>query len=350
MRICYLAEAPSVHVQRWAAWFARRGHQVHLVSLTYREVPGVQVYRFPPGGTIAFPNKIFALRRIVRSIEPDLLHAHQVVGYGLWGALAGFHPFVVSAWGSDVLVRPVESWTQALVLRYVLRRADFCIPVAHHLQAKLKDFGLRVELSEAIPMGVDLTVHSVFGYRRSSRFPAFLSTRSLEPIYDVATVVRASRWIFEANPEVRATIVGDGSRRSELEALARELRVDDRLKFCGRLPPETIFARLRETPVYVSASKSDGTSVSLLEAMSQGCFPVVSDIPANREWIMPGENGLLFPVGDAKGLASSVLEALDDESLLERAARLNIKLVAERGDLNLNLRRVERLYERILRP
>ncbi len=348
MLICYLGEASSVHVQRWASWFARRNHEVHLVSLSSREVPGVRVHPFPRGGALSFPRKALAIRRIVREIGPDLLHSHQAVGYGLWGALAGFHPFIVSAWGSDVLVRPKESWAQGRVLRYVIRKADFCIPVAAHLRERMRPFGLREERSEAIPMGVELDTYPPQPYLRGSRPPRFISVRALEPIYDLPTFVRASREILAADPDIRGSILGGGSLRAELEGFARRLGIADRLGFEGSLPPDRVMASLAAARVYVSTSKSDGASVSLLEAMARGCFPVVTDIPANREWIVSGQNGFLFPVGDSRALAASVLEAMGNESLLEGASRQNIATVRQRGDLNTNLERVEQICERLV--
>ncbi len=277
MRLCYFAEALSVHVQRWAGWFARRGHEVHLVSLSLRDLPGVRVHSFPAGNALAFPRKVLAVRRIVREIAPDLVHSHQAIGYGLWGAVAGHHPFVVSAWGSDVLVRPKESWVQRPVLRFVLRRADYCIPVAQHMLASLVPFGLRMDRCQAIPMGVELDRFPPLVFERGTRAPWFISTRALEPLYDV------------------------------------------------------------------------GASVSLMEAMARGCYPVVTDIPANREWVVDEVNGSLFPVGDAQALAARVTRALRDEDLLERASEKNIRQVRERGDLSINLARVEKIYQDLVK-
>lgn len=320
------------------------------MSLSSREISGVIGHPFPMGSAIALPRKVLELRRIVREINPDLVHAHQAVGYGLWGALSGRHPYVVSAWGSDVLIRPRESWVQGQVVRYVVRRADFCIPVARHLQERMVPFGLRPERCEAIPMGVELDRHPPRPYRAGTRPASFISTRALAPLYDLETLVRASKAIFAADPDVQGTILGDGPQRAALEGLSKELGVTSRLAFGGLVPEDRVVEALGSTPVYVSTSRSDGASVSLLEAMSQGCFPVATDIPANREWIVPGENGLLFPVGDAGALAAAVQSVLHDEEWLERASRHNIELVAQRGDLNRNLERVAAVYERLRAP
>ncbi len=349
MRICYLGEAASVHVRRWTQWFARRGHEVVLLSLRPAEIPGVRVVVLPfqRTGPAAFLSKVAAVRKLVRDLHPDLLHAHFAVGYGLWGAVAGWHPFVVSAWGSDVLVRPRESRVQGWVLRFVVRRADFCIPVAKHLEERMRAFGLRPEKSEAIPMGVDLGAFPPARDRPVVRSATFISTRSLEPIYDVAVLVRAAALLFRGHPSAQGTIVGGGSLRADLDALAAREGVSGKLQFEGPQPPERVMALLAQSRVYVSTSRSDGASVSLLEGMSQGCFPVVTDIPANREWIRDGENGYLVRVGDVEGLADRIGRAMTEDAILDRARAMNLALVGARGDLNRNLERVERIYERL---
>ena len=349
MRICLLGEAQSIHVKRWAGWFASRGDDVALVTLGLDSIPDVRIVRLPYAdrGASAFLRKTVAIRRLVRELDPDLVHAHQAVGFGLWGALSGRHPYVVSAWGSDVLVRPHESMAQNLILRYVLRKADFCIPVAAHLAHRLRRYGLRSDF-ETIPMGVDLRRYPPIAYESDRRPFRFVSTRSLEPIYDIPTLLRASRLILAADPRIEGRILGGGSLRADLEWFAREQGILGRLRFDGPVSPDGTMDALANARIYISTSRSDGTSVSLLEAMSRGCFPIATDIPANREWITDGANGSLFPVGDAKALADRVLEWMANDAALDLAGKTNIKLIRERGDLDANLSRVRAIYERLV--
>jgi len=99
VRVCLLGESRSIHMGQWAGWLASRGHEVILLTLGFDPIPGVQLVRLPfsERGSSAFPKKVAAVRRILREWNPDLVHAHQAVGFGLWGAVSGRHPFVVSA-------------------------------------------------------------------------------------------------------------------------------------------------------------------------------------------------------------------------------------------------------------
>jgi glycosyltransferase involved in cell wall biosynthesis len=105
---------------------------------------------------------------------------------------------------------------------------------------------------------------------------------------------------------------------------------------------------LGQSDIYVSTSLSDGTSVSLLEAMAAGGFPVVTDIPANREWIKDGENGFLVPVNEAGLLAKRIVSAIRDEDLLQRSRTDNLRTVEERALWPVTIRKTEGIYEELL--
>src|SRR5258708_32669943 len=126
MNICYLANVQSIHTQRWARHFARRGCEVTVVSFQSGVIEGIPVIQLPcisayrRIGIVLNLNKV---RQLVRQIDPDTLHAHYVTSYGLAGALADRHPLVITAWGTDVLVSPEESWICRQIVRFALGRA-----------------------------------------------------------------------------------------------------------------------------------------------------------------------------------------------------------------------------------
>ena len=111
MRICYLADAESIHVQRWADYFAQRGHEVHLISFKHSNIHNTIPHflrRLPFRLEVVslLLNSLpvfFQIKRLLQKIKPDIIHAHYVWEYGIAGALTRFQPFVISAWGSDVL-------------------------------------------------------------------------------------------------------------------------------------------------------------------------------------------------------------------------------------------------------
>jgi glycosyltransferase involved in cell wall biosynthesis len=222
----------------------------------------------------------------------------------------------------------------------VLARCDRVTSDAAVLTQAIAAFGVPSEHILTVPMGVEPGRFSA-GAKRAERPFVVLSTRRLERVYAVETLLSSFQLLSEEERggfELR--IAGNGSRERALHHLAGPLPV----AFLGWLATADLDHELERAHVYVSTSLSDSTSVSLLEAMAAGCLPVVSDIPANREWVRDGETGLLFACGDAPGLAACLRRAAGDAELRRRAALENRRTIAERANWDANMSLVERLF------
>ena len=90
---------------------------------------------------------------------------------------------------------------------------------------------------------------------------------------------------------------------------------------------------MRKAHIFASLSRSDGTSISLLEALACGLFPVLSDIPPNREWLDErAHNAALVPLDQPETLAAALEQAILDGDLRRKAAVFNRDLVSQRAD------------------
>ena len=355
MRLALLSNASVIHTRRWGDYFHARGHQVLLISLE----PGGD-YAYPvreltsriPWRFLRYPLAAGRVRALLHDFDPHLTNAHFVPNYGLIGALAGRHPLVVSVWGSDVLVSGRTSPLHAARVRYVLRRADYVTTDAQMLTRAACALGADPQRVLTVPMGVDPAP-----YRRARRAaeaqgeppPLVLSTRKLEPVYDLRTLVDALPALWAGKPALQVELIGDGPDRPALTERARAHAAAARvpstaIRFAGMVPHAAIAAALGRATIYVSTSVSDSTSVSLLEAMAAGAFPVVTDLEANREWITDGVNGYLIPVGSPAALAERVLAALADPALRARAAAENTRRIDARATWEKNMAEVERRF------
>jgi glycosyltransferase involved in cell wall biosynthesis len=150
----------------------------------------------------------------------------------------------------------------------------------------------------------------------------------LEPLYDPATFVRALAHLKRTGTPFQATMAGDGPLRREMEESSLRLGCADRISFVGLVDPERLRGLYREHEVYVSMSRTDSTSQSLLEAMAAGLYPVVSDIPGNTPWIGAPvaesgplrERGMAVPTADAYALARALAGVRDDAGADARVA------------------------------
>jgi glycosyltransferase involved in cell wall biosynthesis len=258
-------------------------------------------------------------------------------------------PVVVTAHGSDILVAPENNSLIRALVRFVLRRADAVTSVAEHITDRIVEMGVAREKILTFPMSVPGEWFVSGGSADEERNGAnvIFGNRSLYPVYDVEALVRAIPGIVEQAPDASVIIAGEGPEGERLASLARELGVAESVKFTGAIPHERMPEYLGSASVYVSAAHSDGASVSLLEAMACGAFPVVADIAANREWIEDGENGFLFPPGDADALAEKVLQCLRRPELRARAREVNARIIEQRARWSSNVEKLLALCERV---
>jgi len=341
MRICIIGNAGSPFGYEFAKAFMKRGHEAELFSVA--DVPpimdgvrvrGLGAKDFRPGKTrtrLPYLKAIRPIRRAVREYDPDIVMAVYLSSGALFGCLSGHRRVVVTALGSDVFTK-VGSRIWRGVLRWVTRRAVLVHTVSVPLAETLIE---RIDVPEekivVAPVGIDT---NQLAYVEPSRRPGegrIISTRGHNPVYDHPTLVEAMLALKARGVPCHLTFAS--ARDVELtEQVVRDRGAGDVVSFLGGYGFDELPSLLAGQDVYVSSSLSDGTSNSLLEALSTGMLPVVSDIPANRPWVEHGRNGLLFPPGDADALADRLEEALANADLRAAAAPINRRIAEERGD------------------
>lgn len=269
-----------------------------------------------PLHSLRYLSALGSVRREIRSFMPDVTVAHFLPNYGFLAALSGVRPFALVCWGSDLLVNAHRTPLHRARARYVLRRADWIHVDAAVLADAAVSLGAQRERVWTRAWGVDSAAFSPQGGPRPSREEArplrIVWTRQLERVYDPLTFVRALGILKRRGVPFRATIAGAGGLKGSVEALIREEGVERDVALEGFVGAPRLLEVYRGSDVYVSLSRSDSTSQSLLEAMAAGLFPVVSDIEGNREWVTHRREGYLVPVGDADATACAIAEAWKD--------------------------------------
>jgi glycosyltransferase involved in cell wall biosynthesis len=345
-----LGDARQVHLRRWGEYFAGHGYDVLAVSLEPADAFPTRFIHVPVPGflpdALRYPLGCLALRRIVGEFRPDVVSAHFVPNYGLMAALAFRGPWVLSAWGSDIMSVPEKSAFHRWRTRFVLDRAPWVTSDAQVLTEKIHCFGVPVDHILTFPYGVDTGLFSP-GAPPAQPGPLILSNRKLETLYRIDVVIDAFSAVREALPDAALTVAGDGAEKVKLVQRADSSMGVARIRFIGDVTHDRMPALLREHHIYVSTSPADTTSVSLLEAMAVGLFPIVTDIPANREWITDGENGRLVPPGEATRLAVAIIDAWRDSDLRQRAREHNARIIAARGRWVESMRPVHELFDRL---
>ena len=304
-----------MHARRWAEALAGRGHELLWLSLTSAEGDGAvpaQVVGRPSGiRALATLGARSAVRAAARGFRADVTVAHFLPNYGWLAHLAGLKPWMLVCWGSDLLINARRTPFHRARARQVLRSAGVIHVDAEVLAEAAIALGAPADRVWTRAWGIDTEAFRPEGAEAGSRL-RILWTRMLEPLYDPATFVRALGFLRRRGVDFEATMAGVGPLRDAMAHLALDEGVGDRIRFAGWVPSDRLPALYREHDVYVSLSRSDSTSQSLLEAMSTGMAPVVSDIAGNREWVLHRERGLLVPVGDDIAVACALEELARD--------------------------------------
>ncbi|MBA3341139.1 MAG: glycosyltransferase family 4 protein [Gemmatimonadaceae bacterium] len=284
-----------------------------------------------------FASSVRSLRLIARECDADLILTLYGGSLAATAFLSRFRPYIVYVVGSDVLL---ATTLQKLVARITLTCSAAVLANGRHLARRVTGLAPRANVAP-LYLGVDLADYSPT--REKPQRLSFVCTRGFLDVYDNATIVRALSLLRDVPADLTISFLSSGPLLAETERLADNLISPfwrDRVIFRGGTPHDQLRNIVKAGSFYLSASLSDGTSSSLLEAMASGLIPIVTDIPANREWIIHEKNGLLFSTGDHNGLAERIRRAIRHEPWMENARLANRKLVEERADANVSMRKL----------
>lgn len=353
LRLLVLSNGGVGHTERWVDYFADRGDDVHLASIESGVPTRAVEHRLPsllPVPMLRYPAALPWVARLAKRVDPDVVVGHFVPNYGFLCALLGRRPFVCVAWGSDVLLNPARSRFHRWRARYTLERADVVLSDADMLTRAIEAQGIRPRRIETYTFGVD-TARFRPGEGPKTDPPVILSYRQLLPLYHVDLLVRAVPLLRQRTDRpFRVRIIGEGTERPALIRLAEELGVSDVVHFVeGRLDDDTLIREIQNASIYVSTSRSDTTSVSLLEAFACGVAPVVTDIPGNREWIEEGVSGYLIPLERPEYLADRLEDLLAHPERRDAFVARNVRAVRSRADWARNMNRTRAMLDDLVR-
>ncbi|MBN8487858.1 MAG: glycosyltransferase [Burkholderiales bacterium] len=347
--LLFFADAGSVHTRRWVGAMVERGWRCTVASRQAHEIPGAEVIALnTPDGRLPWFAAVPRVRALVRSLAPDLVHGHYVTSYGFWAACAAQgRPLVLSAWGSDILVTPRRSRLAHALTGWTLRRADLITADSQDMLDAIGAWRPRAPVRQIL-WGAD--TDKFRPQPRAVRPLRIVSLRNWEPLYQIDVLLRALALLDERAPGLAPELhlLGGGPDEAALRALGEGLGLSPRLHWHGRVPEDRLAEVVRQAHLSVSVPLSDATSVSVLESMAAGLAMVVSDLPANRQWI-DDRGGRIVPVANAPALAQALQSLLGDPQALESMGRHNRQRVHPEAARATQMDRMDHLYRGLLR-
>ncbi|NOH00720.1 MAG: glycosyltransferase family 4 protein [Chloroflexi bacterium] len=361
LKILYFSLGYSTHDHRFLKAIVDGGHEAFFVQLEGnmrqiedRPVPEGVTQVIWKGGKKPFrshdlPSLTFDFRRLTREIKPDLVHAGPIQTCAFIAVLAGARPLLTMSWGFDLMDDVHKSKWQEWITHYVLRNTDFFASDANVTRDKAIAYGMDPEKMIVIPWGVDLDHFKPNTDRWSQKTEHFtlFCNRSWEIRYGVDVLARAFVKVAQQKDNVDLILLSGGSQGANIRRILQSGGVLERVTFGGQISQTDLPRWYDMADLYISPSHVDGSSVSLMEALACGLPCLVSDIPANQEWVEEGVNGWLFRDGDADHLAEKILAAMNQREKLPEVGRTARRSAERRADWKKNAAALMEVYRNL---
>ena len=342
MKLIYFSLGYSTHDHKFLKAISDGRHEVHFVQLEgnqrqveSRSVPENVKQVIWKGGREPFRwGNLFKLvrdfRRLVKEIQPDLIHAGPIQTCAFIAVLSGFRPILTMSWGFDLMDDVHKGRIWEFATRYTLKRSTFFTSDANVTKDKAVAYGMNPENTIVFPWGVDLNHFKPANLQPSTDKQTFtiFCNRSWETRYGVDVLAKAFVKVAQQKDNVDLILLAGGSQGAKIRQIFQSGGVLDRVTFGGQVSQPDLPSWYHMADLYISPSHVDGSSVSLMEALACGLPCLVSDIPANKEWVVENENGWLFHDGDPDHLAEKILTAIEQKDGL-KAIQSNARSTAE---------------------
>lgn len=335
-KILLLSSVGSFHTERYFNELKRQGCEVLLASVENGSTDHTPLVNLTGVANIDYYLSIGRVKKLIAEFQPDLVCAHYACGYGMLAARAMKAislPLVLVLWGSDVLIVPQKSTYHRGKTVTALKRADLVYGDSQYLLDQAERLH-RLKQAAVAQWGIEqeyLALHKK-SYALSKPLKIIVP-RLQEGVYNNSFIVESLAELL-AKGAVQLTLAGFGSQFEPIKSQCAPL--GNKVTFYPKLSRTEFLELMAEHDIYLSASRSDSSPVSLIEAMALGLIPVAADIEGVREWLT-GETGFLFPQHDAATLRNMIEKLIADNDPHEQMRLNNLEQVEQRAIFEISM-------------
>lgn len=329
----------SIHVSSYINALSETEDELYLLAeepCSFGDVKKEFYVNFRSLNPLTLFKNINKLKDIILGLKPDIIHIHQVnrLAYFVSRTAAKLNiPIITTAWGSDVLLIPQKNAFFHFLVKQTLKRSAYVTADSKNMIFAMNQI-VKSEKYILLQYGID-------PIESSEKEKVIFSNRLHEPLYRIDSIINYFNDFQKKNPDWKLIVAGSGSETEKLKDQVEHLGLTESVKFVGWLQKEENRNWYSKATVYISIPESDGTSVSVLEAMSAGCIPVVADLPVSQEWITSGKNGIIEQIG---------VNPLFDALLLDskECSEINKKLIESKATRSASLNVFFELYKKAI--
>jgi glycosyltransferase involved in cell wall biosynthesis len=385
MRLLFVTDARSPISRNWMRYFSERGDELFIATTFESEEADFPVKRmeFTPVafsavkkrtsapssassrtlslrtklrqwiGPLTVPASARKLRRFIKDVQPDLVHAMRIPYEGMLAtsALDGIATrpaFLVSTWGNDFTLHAPSTPLMKYYTRKVLRSANGLHADSERDVRLAREWGLGEDKPTLVAPGNGGIRAGVFyPPKELVKSPIIINPRGVRPYVRNDSFFKAIPLVLAKRADAKFICTG---MRDEPQAMdwVKELGIEESVELLPAFPHEKMGDVFRGAQIIISPSVHDGTPNTLIEAMACGCFPIAGDLESIREWITHGRNGLLFDANDSQSIADAILLGLEREDLRNESAELNSKIISARAEYGATMKRATDWYDAIV--
>ncbi|MFV5703731.1 glycosyltransferase [Flavobacterium sp. XS2P12] len=296
-----------------------------------------------------FGHAFFKIKKIIQLQKPDMVIAERTTSYGFLAALSGVKPVAIAQQGRTDLwpEKSISLPLKKLIQNYAFKKSDLIHAWGPVMTISMIEANVNMNKVLVLPKGIDLEKFGNNNNANPEKICAIV-TRSLLPEYRHDIILKSFAILNQKGIDFALTIIGDGSQLSKLKDLAKELSIENKVNFTGRIPNTALPKLLQQSNIYISMPITEGVSASLFEAMATNCYPIVSDIPGNQSWIEHRKNGQLIPIDDYKKLAEELIWSFENTEHRQQAVSKNRKFVEKNVDYSINMKIIADKYHQLI--
>lgn len=358
--VVYLADGSNPHTKKWCDFFKKRGYEISVISLNGGEIDGVKVYDFSANvedlknenisKKSGYLGNIKEIKKLVHKIKPDILHAQYASSYGLIGSLVGYHPYIISVWGTDIYDFPNNGFIQKNIIKFNFRKADYIFSNSRDMAKEANKYtNKHVDVTF---FGVDMDRFKPMEVQKEDAFVIGI-IKSLENKYGIEYLLKAFKMVKEEYKDgfngknIVLKIGGSGSQMENLVNLTKELELED-VEFLGRVSPENVAKTFNSFDVTVFPSLREGFGVAAIESEACEVPVIVTNVGGHPESLLNNETGIIVEPKSPEQLRDAIVKLMKDEELRLLMGKKGREFVRDNYEVNSNFSDIEKIYDSII--